>query len=322
MTRAWHRWPVLLAACLASTAVTGCAAAMSDSHPSGGAPPTRAPSSAHAAPLSSSPPGVNAAAFDALAAQEASAWASSPLAVQWRSGLVVFTAGELTSGPSSGFPSDADKLAFINGNLVFTGPPPSGAPAGLVTWPDGTTMKVPVLSAARALGELTSSKQCPGCATTSLDVTAIRPATLAVETSRGRATVPAWAFTLEGVAAPVIEAALPPGSYVLPGSQGAPPGKELAALGTGFVGAMDATVSADGRTLALRLDGSPCDKTWGGLVDETASAVVIGGWMHDPDPDAPCAAMLVFRTTTVALSAPLAGRVIIDAVTGQPVTQD
>jgi hypothetical protein len=156
---------------------------------------------------------VDVAAFDALAAREASAWARSPLAVQWRTGLVVFTAGELTSGPSGGFPTGADKLAYINGNLVFTGPPPSGVPAGLVTWPDGSTMKVPVLSASQAFGELTSSKECPGCAATPLEVTAIRPATLAIATSRGRATVPAWAFTLR---APL------PGRVIIDASTGQP----------------------------------------------------------------------------------------------------
>ena len=233
---------------------------------------------------------------------------------------MVFTADELTSGPSGGFPSVAAKESFLNGNLVFTGQPPSGAPAGLVTWPDGSTMNVPVLSAAQAFAKLTSIKECLGCATTPLAVTAIRPATLAVATSRGRATVPAWAFTLEGVSAPVTVAALPRGSYVLPGGKGAPARKELAALGTGFVGVGDGIVSADGRTLTLRLGGSPCDTTWGGLVDEAGGAVVIGGWMHNPDPGLhACQAMLISRLVTVSLRAPLAGRVIINAATGQPV---
>jgi hypothetical protein len=47
--------------------------------------------------------------------------------------------------------------------------------------------------------------------------------------------------------------------------------------------------------------------------------VVIGGWMHNPTPDGACPAVLVMRTTTVHLDAPLSGRVIIDASTGQPV---
>ena len=123
--------------------------------------------------------------------------------------VVVFLADELISGPSGGFPSGVAKESFGNGDLVFTGQPPAGAPAGLVTWPDGSTMKVPVLSATQAFAELTSSKECPGCATTPLEVTAIKPATLAIATSRGRATVPAWAFTLKGVSTPVFVAALP-----------------------------------------------------------------------------------------------------------------
>lgn len=191
----------------------------------------------------------------------------------------------------------------------------------MVTWPDGSTLKVPVLSAAQALAKLTSSGQCPGCATTSLAVTEVRPATLAVGTSRGLATVPAWAFTLKEVSTPVIEAALPPGSYVTPGRQGAPGAKELARLGSGFTGAAGATVSADGRTLTLRIPSSPCDTTWGGLVDDAGGAVVAGGWVHNPHPNAACIASLVLRTATVTLAAPLAGRVIIDASTGQPVIQ-
>jgi hypothetical protein len=265
---------------------------------------------------------VNVAAFDALARREAAAWARSPLARQWQSGLVIFVPSNLTSGPSTGFPSSAAKLDFINGDLVFTGPPPSGAPAGVVTWPYGSTMKVPVLSAAAAFVKLTSSRQCPSCTTTPLSVTAAAPTTLAVATSRGLAQVPAWAFAIKGVSAPVIQAALPPGSYVTPGSQGTPSRKTLAPLGAEFVGAFAASVSADGRTLTLRVEGDPCHTTWGGLDDEVGGSVVIGGWMHNPHRNGSCLAMLVLRTATVKLSAPLAGRVIIDAATGQPVTQE
>jgi hypothetical protein len=73
MTRAGCRWQVLLAACLGLAAVTGCAAGTSTLAPAGGAPPTMEPSSAPASPASSAPPGVDVAAFDALAAREASA---------------------------------------------------------------------------------------------------------------------------------------------------------------------------------------------------------------------------------------------------------
>ena len=196
----------------------------------------------------------------------------------------------------------------------------SAAPAGVVTWPDGSTMRVPVLSEARTFGELTSSRQCPACATTPLDVTAARPTTLAVGTSRGIARVPAWAFTLKGVTGPVIQAALPPGSYVNPGGTGSPSAARLAALGKAFTGAGIAAVSAGGRTLTLQLFGDPCDTTRGGLATEADGVVVVGGWQVDPNPNTPCTDVGVLHTTTVRLPAPVGDRVIINASTGQPVT--
>jgi len=319
----------------ATAAVAGCAvaaparspgpAAASAEHPAtaaSAAPSAAARSAAASSSPSSSPEGVNVAAFDSLARQEATDWARSPFAKTWRTGLVVLSADSLTSGPSGGFPSGAAKLAFVNGDLVYTGPPPSGTPAAVVTWADGSTMKVPVLSEAQVFGELTGSRQCPGCATTPLDVTAARPATMDVATSRGTATVPAWAFTLKGVSAPVIEAALPSGSYVTPDSYAGTSAEKLRPLGAGFVGGVTVTPSPDGRTLTVELGGSPCDATWGGLVDEVGGVVVVGGWMHNPNPDQPCAAMLVMRKVTVRLTAPLGDRVVLDAATGGPETTD
>jgi hypothetical protein len=332
MVRARRSPLALLAACLGLAAVAGCAAAGS-TRPAGTAaasarPPDYVIASAvgqpvpqHSTPESPPPEGVNVAAFNSLARQEAGAWARSPLAKVWRTGLVVLTADELSSGPSGGFPSSAAKLAFINGDLVFTGSPPTGAPAGVVTWADGSRLKVPVLSEARAFSELTGSRQCPGCATTPLAVTAARPTTLDVRTSRGTASVPAWAFTLKGVSAPVIQAALAPGSYVTPYTYGSS-AEKLAPLGTAFVGGGPVTPSADGRTLTVGLAGSPCDTAWGGLVAEVGGAVVVGGWMHDPNPDHSCIAVLVQRLASVRLAAPLGDRVVLDAATGQPVTEE
>jgi hypothetical protein len=331
MVRVERRSLSLLAVCLAAAAataaVTGCAASAVGSSAAESAATSvggvGAPVSAPTAMSTASPPpgAVNVGAFDALARQEAVAWARSPLAKAWRTGLVVLAPeDELSSGPSGGFPSGQDKEDFINGDLVFTGQAPSGGPDGVVTWRDGSTMKVPVLSEAQTFRELTSSRQCPACATTPLDVTAAKPTTLAVGTSRGTAKVPAWAFTLEGVSGPVIQAALPPGSYVTPGSKGSPSAARLAPLGKAFTGAGNATVSADGRTLTLRLFGGVCDATWGGLETEADGAVVVGGWEVDPNPNAPCAAVGVFLTTTVRLPAPVGNRVIIDASTGQPVS--
>jgi hypothetical protein len=270
---------------------------------------------------SPSPAGVNVAAFDALARQEATAWARSPLATEWRTGLVVLGADSLSSGPSGGFPSSAAKLAFVNGDLVFTGKPPSTAPAGVVTWSNGSTMKVKPLSETQVFAELASSRQCPGCATTPLAVTAVRPATMDIATSRGSASVPAWSFTLQGVSTPVIQAALPPGSYATLNSGGLSADK-LRPLGASFVGGATVTPSADGRTLTVGLPGGSCETTWGGLVSEAGGVVVVGGWMHNPNPDQACAGVLLLRKVTVHLAAPLGDRVVLDGATGQPVTRE
>ena len=310
-----------LLACLGLAAIAGCAAAASG-HPAGHpASSASAVGSASTASPSPSPQGVNVAAFDALARQEATAWARSPLATEWRTGLVVLSAGSLSSGPSGGFRSGAAKLAFVNGDLVFTGQPPSTAPSGVVTWPDGSTMKVQPLSEARVFAELASSRQCPGCATTPLAVTAARPATIDVLTSRGTASVPAWSFTLQGVSAPVIQAALPPGSYATPNTDGMP-AEKLRPLGASFVGGVTVTPSADGRTLTVGLPGGSCETTWGGLVSEVGGVVVVGGWLHNPNPDQACAGVLLLRKVTVHLAAPLDDRVVIDGATGQPATRE
>ena len=229
MVRVERRSLSLLAVCLGVAAVAGCAASAVGSWAAatsvGG---VGAPASAPTAMSTASPPpgAVNVGAFDALARQEAVAWARSPLAQTWRTGLVVLApADELSSGPSGGFPSVQDKEDFINGDLVFTGPAPSGAPAGVVTWPDGSTMTVPVLSEAQTFRELTSSRQCPACATTPLDVTAAKPTTLAVGTSRGIAKVPGMGVHSRGRIRPGHPGGPPAGQLRHPGRHGQPVGR-------------------------------------------------------------------------------------------------
>ena len=265
-----------------------------------------------------SPQGVNVAAFDALARQEAAAWARSRLARPWTAGLVVLDPGSLSAGPSGGFPTSAAKLSFVNGDLVFTGQAPTAAPAGTVTWAGGSSMKVPVLSAAQAFRAMQGSG-CGGCSGAPLDVTAARPTTLRIATSRGTATVPAWAFTLHGVSTPAVQAALPPSSYhTLAELFG--PAEPLGPLGPSFVGAEVIRPASDARSLVIVLFRSPCDATWGGLVSEVGGVVVIGGWAHNPHPGAACPASLATAVATVHLTAPLGSRVIVDASTGHPAT--
>jgi len=311
MTRARRRFTLL--ACLGVTALAGCS--------SGASGVTSQPASlASAVP---SPQGVDVAAFHALARQEASDWPQSPLGKVWKTGLVIPSADYLTSIPSGGFSSGNAKLAFGKGDFVYTGPPPSGAPAGVVTWHDGSTTKVPVLSEAQAFSALKTNDvgRCPGCRTTPVAVTGAQPTTMAVPTSRGTASVPAWEFTVSGATGRVFRAAIPPGSYVLVDSVRQPIQK-LGPLGKAFVGTTAARMSShDGRTLTITLAAGPCNSgaTWGGLVAEVGDVVVVGGWIHDPHSGTACTGTLTATRVTVRLATRLGDRVILDAATGLPV---
>jgi hypothetical protein len=309
---------MLLAGCLGVTALGGCA-------PGGqvSAIPSQPPSSATVAPT---PRGVDLAAFRALARHEASDWPHSPLGKAWKTGIVIPSADYLTSGPLRGFTYGDAKDAFGNGNLVYMGPPRSGAPPGIITWPDGSTTKVPVLSEAQAFNALKNNDlgRCPGCRTTPLAVTDAQPSNMALTTNRGTASVPAWAFTVNGATGPVSQAAIPPSSYVLEDTVRQPP-ENLGPLGKAFTGVSVAGLSGDdGRTLEMMLAGAPCDTTatWGGLVTEVGDVVIVGGWIYDPHPGGVCPANLIGSDVTVRLASPLGDRVILDAATELPVAPD
>ena len=324
MTHARRRF-ILLAACLGVTALAGCTGGATSAVGCQASAVTSQPAS----PTSAAPPlqGVNAAAFHALARHEANDWPQSPLGKAWKTSLVIPSTADLTYFPDPrGFPSDEVKEAFGNGNLLFTGPPPSGAPPAVVTWTDGAaSMKVPVLSEAQTFSALKNNTyvgRCPSSVTTPLAVTAAQPDTMYLLTSRGGAVVPAWAFTIQGLGSQVIQAALPPGSYVTENSVRMP-AENLGPLGKAFVGAAQAhVVSTDGRTLEMRLASNPCSPpaTWGGLVAEVGDVVVVGGWIHDPHPlpAAACVAGGLGQDVTVRLATPLGDRVILDAATGSP----
>jgi hypothetical protein len=208
--------------------------------------------------------------------------------------------------------------------MVFTGPPPTGAPAAVIRWTNGAaSIKVPVLSEAQTFSALKNNTvgKCPGCNTQPLAVTFAQPDTIDIPTNRGSAIVPAWAFTIPDMDMQVLEVALSPSSYI---TEDSVPGPTLnvGAPGEGFVGAIEASVvSADGRTLEMYLANDPCrpPATSGGLVAEVGDVVVVGGWIHDPQrATGGCVAGGIGQYVMVRLASPLGDRVILDAATGSP----
>jgi len=114
---------------------------------------------------------------------------------------------------------------------------------------------------------------------------------------------------------PVIQAALAPGSYATVPSASLIPQPVPADL----VGVAGARALPGGLALEVAVPSSPCDAGSGPLEYAAASAVVVGAWNYNPNPDAPCPSSLLVGVRTIRLNAPLAGRVILDVVGGEPV---
>jgi hypothetical protein len=293
--RAGGRLTIVL---LLALALTACAAATSGTS-----------AGTLGAMAASGPTPAEVAAFNARAQQVIAQWDQSPLKAAWRDGLVLLDPGELITIPAdAGFTSQHQKDALYSGHFVLGGTLPSAPLTGRVTWPGGGAT-VPLLTASAAFRQLATNKPCVNGPCGHFTVTGAKPGTMALLTNRGSVTVPAWIFTVDGPPYAVTEAALAPASYaVLP--QPVPQG--------GIDGAGLAAVSPDGRTLTVTYPTGSCISGSGGLVYASATAVILGAWVHNSNVSL-CPANLVFRQATVRLAAPLGTRAVLDAGTGQPV---
>jgi hypothetical protein len=225
------------------------------------------------------------AAFVARARQVTAQWDRSAAARVWRTGLVLMDASDLTPVPSNaGFSSQREEDAFGSGHFRLAGTLPAGPLPGLVRWADGTTLRLPLLTARAAFAELAAQRPCGGpYACGQLTVTSAQPGVVIVRTSRGLASVPAWRFTVAGLGWQVSEVAVARSALVvLPGYGPIPPGGQ----NTPGVNGLTA-VSANGRTLTLSFIGSACDAAWGAYRYESDSTVVVGSWESHPQATRP-----------------------------------
>ena len=256
------------------------------------------------------------AAFVARARQVTAQWDRSAAARLWRTGLVLMDASDLTPVPSdAGFGSQQEKDAFGSGHFVLAGSLPGEPLPGLVRWADGSTLRLPLLTAKAAFAELAAQRPCGGPgACGQLIVTGAQPGVVTVRTSRGLANVPAWRFTVAGLGWQVSEVAVARSALVvLPGYGPIPP----AGQNTPGVNGLTA-VSADGRTLTLSFTGSACDAAWGAYRYQSNTTVVAGSWEKPSAGTTPCPAVGMPRTARVMLARPLGTRVILDVASGLP----
>jgi hypothetical protein len=212
----------------------------------------------------------------------------------------------------------------LYGGLVEAAQPLSSSqpPDGTITWADGTTSTVPLLSAAAALDQirLTATGGCMGCDATPapLRVTGATLTTVSIGTSRGQATVPAWAFTIDGSAVQVTRVAVAQTVTIVP------PAWDPSHPAIGM-SVQSATLAADGLTLTLTFEGSPypgnqaCGEDYTGEAVESDLAVVAIVHVHQNPLPANCVGTGAMRTATMTLASPLGDRAVLEVQDGLPV---
>jgi hypothetical protein len=216
-----------------------------------------------------------------------------------------------------------NKRALGAGRLVATVRlSDASPPAGTISWTSGSTLTVPVDSAATTFKRLTArGGDCGGC--TPIDVTGARLTTAKIQTTRGAATAPAWEYTLKGTAVRVTQVAVAGATEVTvtPPSWNpydAPQGLSISSAATNAVG----------RRLTVTFTGAPgpgserCGADYTAEAVESANAVVV--LVHavpgpsDAEPEM-CALMGAARTAAVDLARPLDGRAVLEVMQGLPV---
>ncbi len=189
-------------------------------------------------------------------------------------------------------------------------------PDGEVTWPDGTTTKVPLMSAMDAIVGIESATEAPCADCTMLLATAAELTAGPIQTSRGPATAPIWEFTLEGTDVKVTRVAIAnPVVVVLPG-EGDPALGLAVDSASGSVSGTELTVAFVG---APGAGNEPCGEDYTAEAVESDLAVVIIVTRHPHLTIGACSAVGARRTATATLAAPLGDRVVLDLQQGTPV---
>ncbi|MEV6207784.1 hypothetical protein [Kitasatospora sp. NPDC051914] len=246
------------------------------------------------------------------AAQVAAAWPGSEQERVWRSGYYPVDV-PVEWLPKDAFHGGEDKAAYYAGRLVLAGGlPQTFSGLAQVRWADGSELTLPLRSADSVFRSLTEGKAgCPGRCDRPLKVTGAEPGTREVSTSRGRAEIPVWRFSVAGYADPFVYPAVaaqqPP---VPPGSGVEVPGARPAAF---------SAASADGTVLTAGVAHGSCERVERVEAYETGKAVVLIARVRSAvPPGTVCDLAMHYSPVDVRLDGPLDGRVVLDLVTGAP----
>ena len=255
-----------------------------------------------------------------LRAQADAALARWADAVAASGGAVFVPVGKLTGQIGDWEAANGDnKVALMSGAVqaataLSTDPPPDGQ----VRWPNGTSATLPLMSAAQALEAIGTGGAQPCSECRPIRVTGARLTSGAFETSRGQATVPLWAFTIEGSAVQITRVAI--ASQVAPVIP--PWDPEHAPVG---ISVDKAALSSDGLTLTVSFVGAPnpanqpCGEDYTGLAVESDLAVVAIVLVQRNLTLGGCAAVGALRTAELRLAKPLGERTVLEVQEGRPV---
>jgi hypothetical protein len=216
---------------------------------------------------------------------------------------------------------DNAKQALMDG-LVESGtglttPAPTTA---TVTFGDGTTTSVPVISAQDALAAVGRAAgpgaSCGDCSP--LVVISAELVTDSITTTRGAARGPVWEFGIRGTAVKVTRVAIANAVVAQPMEDD--PGGALAID--------SASSGVGGTTVTVRFVGAPdpasqaCGEDYTADSVESDLAVTVLVWRHSNVGLLPmgCATVGAYRTATATLARPLGDRPVLDPASGQPVT--
>jgi hypothetical protein len=169
-------------------------------------------------------------------------------------------------------------------------------------------MRLPIIGPAAAFRMLAPSDAAPG-SPPPLNTTAVALGSGRFLTDRGWRILPAWLFSLAGVANPAkVLAVAPSAIYSVPVSRSGAAPTELSV-----------TVQPGGRRIVANFVGAaagsgPCTASYALSIKESHQAVAVAVLAHPHGGSQPCPLVGYSRHATVELHAPLGARVVIDAM--------
>lgn len=218
--------------------------------------------------------------------------------------------------PASGFPTDAAKLAYMEGHFVLRAPLPGSV---------GNFGRYAEVPATVAYRRLRAGRRQSGVTAPPLIITAVHIGTARFLTDRGPMRLPAWQFHFKGVADPASVLAVAAPDLFTP-----PPLHRFGPPGSGNSIEGSATVSPSGTTIKLTFSGAPpgsapCEANYrvSAVSSQQAVAFTITRVVAPVPPGQACPALAVLRTAVLHLDRPLGSRVLISATDGGavPVTR-